>query len=93
MSDSSTPGTPPPPGPPPRPGGRTAMTFLLIALGVILIFPGICSLAVIIILAGIDPKSALSDGGLVSLWTVCFVVAVGGVVLIRYAVARNRSPP
>lgn len=89
MSNSSDPGTPPPPAP--RTGGQTAMTFLLIALGVILIFPGVCSLAVIIILSGIDPKGVFNDSSLVSLWTVSFVAAVGGVMLIRYAVARNRS--
>jgi hypothetical protein len=87
MSDS------PDPAPPAAPSGaKTAITFLLILGGIVLLLPGICSLAAIVILSGIDPKGVFSDGGLVSLWFLSFFVAVGGIMLIRYAVARNRNP-
>jgi hypothetical protein len=87
MSGASSPGTPPPPVP--RPGGRTALKVLLIVVGVILILPGICSLGAIVIVSGINPTGVLNDGGLVSLWAVCFLVAGAGILLIRHAVRRN----
>jgi hypothetical protein len=80
-----------PPPPPARSGGQPLVTFLLIAAGVILIFPGVCSLAAIIILSGIDPQGVFNEGGLVLLWVACFALAIGGVLLIRFAIRRNRN--
>ena len=87
-SDSPSPATPPPP--PARSGSQTALRILLIIIGIVLVFPGVCSLAVIVILSGIDPRGLLDDKDLVLLWILCFVVAAGGIMLIRYAVRRYR---
>ena len=51
----SAPHEPAKPSPGPS-GGRTAATFLLILVGVGLLLPGLCSLAVIVILLGIEPR-------------------------------------
>jgi hypothetical protein len=89
MSDAPNPGTPPPSAPS---GARTAITFLLILGGIVLLLPGVCSLAAIVILIGIDPNSVFQEGALVAAWIISFIVGVGGVLLIRHAIRRNRNP-
>jgi hypothetical protein len=86
MSDSPD----PPPHAPPS-GAQTAATVLLILGGVILLLPGACSLLAIVILLGIEPKSAFQEGPLVIGWVISFMVGVGGILLIRYAIRRNRN--
>ena len=57
---------------------------LLILVGIILLLPGLCSLAAIVILAG-----GGLDGRLLLLWMFCFAVSAGGIWLIRYAVRKD----
>jgi hypothetical protein len=66
------------------------MMILLIGLGILLLFPGLCSLAIIVYLADINPKNLLDEGLLVGLWLATFLVAAGGVLLIRHAI-RGRA--
>jgi uncharacterized membrane protein YjjB (DUF3815 family) len=67
------------------------VTVLLIVAGVVLLFPGLCSLFVIFALFGDDVRDALNDGGLVALWTVCLAISAGGILLIRQAWKRRRT--
>ena len=83
MSDPPT-----PPVPRPRPRALSpVMMVLLIGAGIILLLPGLCSLASIVILSGIDPRGI--DIGFILLWTACLAASAGGVMLIRYAVRRD----
>ena len=60
------------------------LMVLLILVGIILLLPGLCSLAAIVILAG-----GGLDGRLLLLWMFCFTVSAGGIWLIRYAVRKD----
>ena len=72
--------------PPPTPGPRySAAQISMIALGCVLLLPGLCSL----VFMGLSMGSSSSSGPLPLLWLLCFGIAAGGVVLIRYAI-RNR---
>jgi len=75
---------------PPRSGqgGGGALTVLLILVGIVLLLPGLCSLAAIVILSAIDLKGVLSDPSLMLLWLVCIGVSIGGILLIRHAARR-----
>jgi hypothetical protein len=56
------------------------LTTLMVILGVILLLPGVC--AVFFILTGGLPSSG--DMSLLGpLWLVCFLIAFGGVMLLR----------
>jgi hypothetical protein len=79
----------PPPQPQPRgptPGRNAWVTALLIIVGMILLLPGLCS----VILTGI----MLTNGGpgndteFLPVLIICFLVGVGGVALIVFAIRR-----
>jgi hypothetical protein len=53
----------------------------MVIIGIVLLLPGVCSL--FFIFAGGVPSG--NDGALLGLWLVCFLVAFGGVMLIRQA--------
>ena len=74
MSNQQEPERPPP--------LDAAMKGLLIALGAILLLPGICSLVFMVALAG------QWESSLFMLWLVCLAGAAGGVLLIRSAARR-----
>lgn len=72
--------------PPPRPQRLSRwMVVLAILVGIVLVLPGLCSLALIIALF---PQIG-SPGGIGVLWLLTFVIAGAGVWLIVYAI-RNR---
>jgi hypothetical protein len=73
-----------PPGP--APGRNPWVTALLILIGIILLLPGLCSL----IFSGIMITSGSpgSDPGIPLLLIFCFLVGVGGVALIVFAIRR-----
>jgi hypothetical protein len=83
----SVPDAPPPNGA--DPAARRAiggfLAALLILIGIVLLLPGLCSL--FFVTAFLSGKG--SAGGLGVLWLITFVVAAGGILLIRYA-WRNR---
>ncbi|MFL5032316.1 MAG: hypothetical protein ACJ8E1_20785 [Xanthobacteraceae bacterium] len=72
-------------------GQRPALTVLMVVAGVVLLFPGLCSLFFIFALFGDDFKDALNDAGLVALWAICLALSAGGVLLIRHAVRRKKA--
>jgi hypothetical protein len=82
MSVPSAPGSP-------RPQRRLhpLLAILLVLIGIVLLLPGLCSLALIVLyvrdLDGLAP--------MVVLWLITFAVAAGGVALIRYAVRGGRA--
>ena len=78
-----------PPGTRPSP----VVSVLLTIGGVILLLPGLCSLAFIGVLFGDDPKGLFDDAGLLLLWGVCLAISFGGVMMIRHAWRRRRATP
>jgi hypothetical protein len=80
MSQLST----PPPSPPPARDG--CLTAVLIAVGIVLLLPGVCAALII----GFDPRHALQDRQTLSACLGFFAVAAGGVALIWVAVRRPR---
>ncbi len=79
------PEAPPPASAPPRRHLGIALMILLILIGIVLLLPGLCSLAFMVLSVG----SSSSSSPLPLLWFLCFGIAFGGVTLIRYAV-KNR---
>jgi hypothetical protein len=78
-----------PPAPkPPRPQRRLhpLLAIVMVLMGIVLLLPGLCSLAVIVLYArdldGLAP--------MVVLWLITFAVAAGGIAFIRYAVRAAR---
>jgi hypothetical protein len=67
-----------------------AGAILFILLGAILLLPGLCALGFVIAFAAFDPRM-LQQGGLPLLWLVCFVIAGGGIALIRLGLRRRRG--
>jgi hypothetical protein len=75
-------------------------TALMIIVGVVLLLPGLCSLYFLVEspvfrrlpanLAFDDPITLLT-GSIWLLWIVCFLVAIGGVLLLRAARPRSRT--
>jgi hypothetical protein len=63
------------------------VTALLILVGVILLLPGLCSLLFSIALFA-DPGGFGRDPSIMSLLIFCFLVGVGGVALIVFAIRR-----
>jgi uncharacterized membrane protein YjjB (DUF3815 family) len=70
---------------------RPALTVLMVVAGVVLLFPGLCSLFFIFALFGDDFKDALNEAGLVALWAICLALSAGGVLLIRHAIRRRKA--
>ena len=81
----SAPETPPSETAPPRRHLGPVLMVLLVLIGIVLLLPGLCSLAFIVASAG----SSSSSSPLPLLWLLTFGIAAGGIVLIRYAV-KNR---
>jgi hypothetical protein len=69
----------------PTPGRNPWVTALLILIGLVLLLPGVCSLIFSAILIGAG-GSGSSD--YVPLLLFCFMVGVGGVALIVFAIRR-----
>jgi hypothetical protein len=58
------------------------ITVLMVILGVILLLPGLCSLAFAVSMV----SNMSSDlGGLGVLWVVCLLISFGGIMLLRAA--------
>jgi hypothetical protein len=77
---------------PPQPRGPTPrrnpwVTALLILVGLVLLLPGLCSLVFSVAILA-DSGSIGSDPGILSLLLFCFLVGVGGVALIVFAIRR-----
>jgi hypothetical protein len=72
----------------PSPGRNPWVTALLILIGLILLLPGLCSVILtgILISAG-GPGGA--DSEYLPLLLMCFLIGVGGVALIIFAVRRR----
>lgn len=62
------------------------MTAISIAIGLVMLLPGICALIII----GADPKEVLRDSTTLSAMLSFLAIGVGGVVLIWWAVRRPR---
>ena len=76
----------------------SAVNALLLGLGVLLLVPGVCTVffAAQIIAEGDFIRRASRDPYLefvLYLWGVCMVIALGGALLVWYAVRRGRAPP
>ena len=67
-----------------------ALTVLMIVGGIVLLLPGLCSMAFIVVFSGEGLAGLFDDFGLLGLWAVCFAISAGGVVLILRA-WRGRS--
>jgi hypothetical protein len=63
------------------------VTALLVLLGIILLFPGLCSLVFSVAILA-DSGSIGSDPGVRGFLVFCFLVGVGGAVLIVFAIRR-----
>ena len=65
--------------------GRSRRSALLMAflilLGIVMLLPGLCSLAVLISY----PKELITDGQILLLWLVSLAIGIGGGVLIARA--------
>ncbi len=72
------------PPPPPSPARSGCLTVFLIAVGVVLLLPGICALAFV-------STGMLNDPTGLALLIVCLAIAAGGVGLIWLAVRRPPS--
>ena len=69
------------------------VSVLLAIGGVILLLPGLCSLAFIVGLGIDDPKGLFDDSGLLVLWGVCLAISFGGIMMILRAWRRRRPVP
>ena len=74
----TVPETPPPVPPPLQQDGSGCMVAFLIVLGLVLLLPGLCSLAVLTSL-GADSMRAASDA---ILWLLASAITLGGIALI-----------
>jgi hypothetical protein len=70
--------------PPPQRNG--CLTALLIAVGIVLLLPGLCG----IILAGLDPHELMVDPSALAAVLGLIAIGAGGVALIWLAVRRPR---
>jgi hypothetical protein len=75
----------PPAPPPPRSGRNPFVTALLIFIGIILLLPGLCSVALIVALRG-DPSFS---SGTWPFLLLTFAIAAGGIALIVLALRRR----
>jgi hypothetical protein len=78
--------------PPLQPSDRSSrrnplVTALLILLGVILLLPGLCSIILTAVL--LQDPGGFGNGDWISLLAFCFLVGVGGVALIVFAIRRR----
>ena len=79
--------SPPPPEPvlTPDAGGGCASVLMLLA-GIVMLLPGLCSLAFIVTDSG---GSLTRDSSIVALWIICLAISAAGIFLIRAAVRRR----
>jgi hypothetical protein len=78
--------------PPAQAGTSTGcLSLLLLGLGAILLFPGVCA-ALFMVGAAFsrDQYFRLNDPALITLWLACFAVSLAGAALI-WRVGRRRS--
>jgi hypothetical protein len=87
VSDPREPAFPPPATP--RRTRSVALRILLIVCGIVLLFPGLCSLFFMAVFFGDDPASLFSEPGWVVLWVSCLAISVGGILLIWDALRRQ----
>jgi hypothetical protein len=90
----STDGSPPPLPPPAR--SYTLGTGVMIFFGVCLLFPGLCSLYVIVAIAIERHGNPLNDPYVqpfALVWAVCFLISAIGVTMIVAARKRTRRTP
>ena len=87
MSDAQTPIPQGDTGP--APGKRkSAGAVLMIGIGIILLLPGLCSLYFFVGFAISEPHNLFKvndpiQGAVWILWGICFLVAIGGALLLR----------
>lgn len=82
----------PPPLPPPFVRRYSGGQIFMIAVGIILLLPGLCSIGFIIGFAPDLNRKAFSDPisqMILGLWAICFAVSAIGIVLI--VMARKRA--
>jgi len=75
----------PPPEPVLTPNGGCATVLMLLA-GIIMLLPGLCSLAFIVTDSG---GNLTRDSSIVALWIICLAISAAGIFLIRAAVRRR----
>jgi hypothetical protein len=79
MSAPSEPGPPPPPLTAAQGAAQGCLAVFLFLLGIVMVLPGLCSLVV----------ATMSGGDMsvefVLLWIITFVIAAGGIMLLRHA--------
>jgi hypothetical protein len=63
------------------------VTAILIFLGIVLLLPGLCS--IILTAAILQYPGGFGDGSGVSFLVICFMIGVGGVALIVFAIRRR----
>jgi hypothetical protein len=73
--------------PAPSPGRNPWVTALLILIGLILLLPGLCSVILTGILIGAGGPGG-NDTEYLPMLLTCFLIGVGGVALIVFAVRR-----
>jgi uncharacterized membrane protein YraQ (UPF0718 family) len=93
---SNAPSQPPEPVLTPSAGSGCATVVMLI-FGIILLLPGLCSLAFLVgEIAELIKEGRLAlfrDGSMLTLWIIGVAVSAGGVLLIRAALrSRNTNP-
>jgi hypothetical protein len=67
---------------------KSAAAVLMIISGIVLLLPGLCSLFFVVGFALSEPQNLFKfddaiTGSLWVLWGICFVVAIGGALLLR----------
>ena len=72
-----------PPLPPHERDG--CMTAILIAVGLLLLLPGVCALVIV----GFDPKEALSNATTLIAFLTFLALGIGGVLVIRHALTQR----
>jgi hypothetical protein len=77
-------GNAPPPTQPPN-SSSGCLTALLIAVGILLLLPGLCA----IIIIGVDPKSALADPSTLTACLAFLAIGGGGVALIVFSIRQS----
>jgi hypothetical protein len=80
----SDPGRPPSRGP-----ASTALSVVMVLVGVVLLLPGVC--AGFFIVAMWRTPAGLSNSGMAGFWFISFAITAGGIALIWRAIRRFRS--
>jgi hypothetical protein len=72
---------------------KSGAAVLMIVVGIVLTLPGLCSLFFVTSFAISEPKNLLKFDDWITrslwvLWSICFVVAIGGALLLRLGWGR-----